>query len=290
MAAGVRLVAVWRAILSRSEALVRSPALAYARRVIAGLDDPEILHEALIRPLNARVPYPGSVVVDRPEWFQLFTPAFRDGGMNEVSRVQLADDRADAAIDQILGQYAAQGIRFHWKITPFCRPRDLAERLARRGMIACRCIVMAADVDELQLRPVPDVTVERVDETLVDVFADVSARGWNTAAAPLADLQRRMLTDPEGRHHSFLARVDGEPAGAASDVQLERSAYFMGGVVLPAFRGRGVYRALLAARLAHAAAAGVRLVTTQAMADTSAPILARLGFHTVATIDVFTNR
>jgi len=40
----------------------------------------------------------------------------------------------------------------------------------------------------------------------------------------------------------------------------------------------------IAARLRHVAAAGLRLVTTQALATTSAPILARLGFVTVAEI------
>src|SRR5688572_5336184 len=85
-------------------------ALAYPRRVIAGFDRDEILHEAVVRPQSARVPFPGSVVVDRPGWFQILTPAFRDGGLNEVSSAVLADDEADAVIDATLAQYAAQGI------------------------------------------------------------------------------------------------------------------------------------------------------------------------------------
>ena len=67
----------------------------------------------------------------------------------------------------------------------------------------------------------------------------------------------------------------------------ERSAYLVGGVVLPAFRGRGVYRALIAARLRHARAAGVAVVTTQARAATSAPILARLGFVALVECESF---
>jgi len=35
----------------------------------------------------------------------------------------------------------------------------------------------------------------------------------------------------------------------------------MGAVVLPAFRGRGIYRALVAARLAHARSFGIELAT-----------------------------
>jgi hypothetical protein len=285
---------------------VRSPALAYAARVIklhgptgliAGLDHDEILHEALVRPLGARVPFPGQRIVDRPGWFQILTPSFRDGGLNEVSQARLADDEADAVIDATLAEYAALGLRFKWVISPTCRPRDLAQRLARRGMLPRRSVVMAADIADLHPLPAPDVTVERVDESTVDIFSDVVAAGWGMPAAPLADYQRAVLAadrlagrSRSQRYGTYLARIAGEPVGGGNHVLFERSAYLMGAVVLPQARGRGAYRALIAARLADIAATGVRLVTIQAIAETSAPILARLGFTVVAELDVFLNR
>ena len=60
-----------------------------------------------------------------------------------------------------------------------------------------------------------------------------------------------------------------------------------GGAVAPRFRGRGVYRALVAARLELARAAGLAGVAVQAMPDTSAPILAWLGFTEVGRLQVF---
>ncbi|MBL9101843.1 MAG: hypothetical protein JNL82_12845 [Myxococcales bacterium] len=258
--------------------------------MIAGFERDEILHEALVTPRSALVPFPGVTVIERPGWFQLISPPFRDGGLNEVSRAQLADDEADAVIDATLAQYAAQGIRFKWVVTPSCRPLDLRERLARRGMLHRRCIVMAADIADITVPPTPDVTVEPVDVDNVDAFADVVTTGWDTRGSPLADLQRAQIADPARRHRGFLARIDGRPVGGANHIVLARSAYFVGAVVLPPFRGRGVYRALIAARLAALAAAGLRLVTIQALADTSAPILTRLGFVPVAELDVFANR
>jgi GNAT superfamily N-acetyltransferase len=58
-------------------------------------------------------------------------------------------------------------------------------------------------------------------------------------------------------------------------------AYLFGAQVFPAFRGRGIYRALVAARLGFLAARGVSLAVTQARAATSAPLLERFGFETV---------
>jgi len=56
---------------------------------------------------------------------------------------------------------------------------------------------------------------------------------------------------------------------------------------LPPFRKRGLYRAMVAARLAHARAHGIPLATSHAREATSAPILAALGFDTVCRIGVY---
>ena len=75
------------------------------------------------------------------------------------------------------------------------------------------------------------------------------------------------------RHHQALGAF-GEP-----DVDLFAGLY--GGGVEPAYRGKGIYRALVAARADEARRRGYRYLTVDA-ADTSAPILARLGFEALA--------
>ncbi|MEV7990578.1 GNAT family N-acetyltransferase [Streptomyces sp. NPDC086077] len=55
-----------------------------------------------------------------------------------------------------------------------------------------------------------------------------------------------------------------------------------GGTTLPEWRGRGVYRALVAARAKIAAARGLTYLHVDA-SDDSAPILRRLGFHAVTS-------
>ena len=56
-----------------------------------------------------------------------------------------------------------------------------------------------------------------------------------------------------------------------------------GGATLPEARGRGAYRALVAARWEDAVARGTPVLVTQAGAM-SRPILARLGFREVCEI------
>jgi GNAT superfamily N-acetyltransferase len=55
-----------------------------------------------------------------------------------------------------------------------------------------------------------------------------------------------------------------------------------GGATLAEWRGRGIYRALVARRAQLAAARGVRYLQVDASSD-SAPILQRLGFQPLAT-------
>lgn len=66
------------------------------------------------------------------------------------------------------------------------------------------------------------------------------------------------------------------PPGAGSFARL------LGGSTLPQWRGRGIYRALVAARAQRAAARGVRYLQVDASGG-SAPILRRLGFRAVTT-------
>jgi GNAT superfamily N-acetyltransferase len=75
--------------------------------------------------------------------------------------------------------------------------------------------------------------------------------------------------------------VDGEPAGAAGmSLYPPAAAILQGGAVRPKFRGRGIYRALVAARQEIARQDNVDGLTVWG-GDMSAPILEGLGFHKV---------
>ena len=256
--------------------------------MLAGFSREELLHEVLVAPRAALVPVADTRVIERPGWWQVVTPSFAQGGMNDVACTELSEADADRVIDETIDSYVRLGIRFRWKVGPEVKPADLADRLARRGLKRSEGLAMAraaAGAPEAD----PALSVEEVSLASLDDFNGVMAAGWGVDAAPFAALHRRMVVDPARRNHLFLARIDGTPAATATYAACGRSAYLMGGVVLPAFRGRGLYRALVSARLRHAAARGLPLATTHAMAETSAPILARLGFETVCAVASFSS-
>lgn len=76
----------------------------------------------------------------------------------------------------------------------------------------------------------------------------------------------------------LVAYVDGRAAGAAGLSMADGVARLWGGAVREEFRRRGVYTALLAARLRYAVEHGARLALVKGRVETSGPILRRVGF------------
>jgi GNAT superfamily N-acetyltransferase len=244
----------------------------------------EILAEIIECPREAFVSVPDLQLIVRPGWRQLLTPSLKRGGLNEVSVSQVSEADAERVIDETFAQYRAHGCKFVWRLGPDSSPH-LGARLAARGLPHTRSDGMARST-EMDVAIEPRITIERVDASNVDVYTRTMAAGWDMDPGPMAAVNELVAGLPQpARHNLFLARWDGEPAATAGAATFDRSIYLLGGVTLEAFRGRGMYKALVAARLAFARARGVSLATSHARADTSAPILARLGFETLCHYD-----
>jgi GNAT superfamily N-acetyltransferase len=238
------------------------------------------LEEVVVTPRRAFPQLPDLQVIERPGWLQIVTPSIKSGSLNEVIYSLLDEQNADAAIETAVAIYRDLGLKFRWNAGPGSGPNDLGKRLERCGLAPSQGRGMARSTD------VHDVVgVAEVDHTTVDDYTHVMASGWNAESAPLQSLHRHLLA--EGRQRLFIAYCDGVAAAAGRYVPFARSAFLMGGVVLERFRGRGLYRALVHARLSHARARGISLATTHARESTSAPILEKLGFETVCTIPMY---
>jgi GNAT superfamily N-acetyltransferase len=119
-------------------------------------------------------------------------------------------------------------------------------------------------------------------DVMVTGFASPDEQGVpSDESYPRERVERAMgdMASAEG-FSRLLARRDGAPAGGASLRLSEGVAHLCGAATLPAHRRRGVQSALLAARLAIAAAAGcdVAVVITQP-GSKSQENVQRQGFH-----------
>ncbi|MHC4450577.1 MAG: GNAT family N-acetyltransferase, partial [Planctomycetota bacterium] len=191
-------------------------------------------------------------MLERPGWVQVTDPNAKTDYRNLVLRSVLEADEADGRIEAAKRHFAELGVDFRWWVTPSSRPLDLAERLERHGMhLADTVIGMVAEAELFSSGGSPEIEIRRVEADDLDIYADITSRGWGSP--PAARERFRRIAEAEfqtlGERATYLATYRGEPAATAGLSFLENSAHFAGSVVLPEFRGRGIYRALIEERM-----------------------------------------
>lgn len=230
------------------------------------------------------------VIVDRtPERIVELNPNFPIPGPNHVCEVRCEPERVSAVVGEARRLAREHGLHCSWILDHDARPEDLPERLAAQGIHRESDVLVMVLPAEAELGP------GRARVQLVDALGDldtfmaaeaVQAAAFGGGPAPR---QEGRFTDgrDEPTRHFFLALLDGEPAGAGWATVHDDGVLMNGGAVAPRFQGRGVYRALLAGRLALARRAGAPGLVTLGRPDTSAPILARLGFTEVGRLGMY---
>ena len=97
--------------------------------------------------------------------------------------------------------------------------------------------------------------------------------------------ERWATTADDPSRWGYLALVEGVPVAEGWVRRTVHGPLWLaGGVTLPSFRGRGIYRALVRARWDDAVRLGAGALVVNANVDTSYPILERLGFRAVGRI------
>ncbi|MEV6314635.1 GNAT family N-acetyltransferase [Streptomyces sp. NPDC051776] len=227
---------------------------------------------------NARVERTGAVVR-------------RVGAEDDWSAVlwsDLDEATADAEIAEQARYFSSLGREFEWKLYGYDAPRDLGARLGAAGFVPePEETLMIAETAALRTdaEPPPGVQVHRVtDAAGVDLVVQVHETVFGMRHAFLRkQLLDQLAHDPDAV--SIVVAMAGELPVCSARMELYASTDFAGlwgGGTLPAWRGRGIYRALVAHRARIAAARGFRYLQVDA-SDDSRPVLQRLGFAPLTT-------
>jgi GNAT superfamily N-acetyltransferase len=231
----------------------------------------------------------GSLSWDRsgPLWRGVF-PA---SGFVSYESLEGVDD-VDALIADTVAFYAGipQVAEFEWKTRGHDWPADLGARLEVHGLEVEEIeTVMVGEASGLavDVELPAGVSVRRVDQlpdrdALVVEASEVAARifGDGPSGAEMLDRLDRM----QGLEQFWVAEADGRVvcSGRLALVEGTEFAGVWGGSTLPEWRGKGIYRALTAARARAALAEGVRYIHSDCSAM-SRPILERSGLVAVTT-------
>lgn len=220
-------------------------------------------------------------------------PVLRTTGFGDQGWITYRDlggldgDALDALIARQVAFFADRGERFEWKYHGHDLPTDLPERLRAAGLepeeqetvVVARVADLAVDAappDGVTIREV----FEREDLRRIGAMEEAV---WNDDHSWMESLAEEREADPDGLR-IFLAE-SGDTVVSAGWARFPSGTEFAtlwGGSTLPEWRGRGIYRSLVAHRAKLAAERGCRYLEVDA-SDDSRLILERLGFVAVTT-------
>ncbi|WP_338087737.1 GNAT family N-acetyltransferase [Nocardioides lijunqiniae] len=235
-------------------------------------------------------------VVGARSWDQagpLWRATYGDSGLVSYrSLAELDRNAVKALVHETVAHFVAEeGVAsFEWKTRGHDRPAELTTWLAEWGFVAEEVeTVMLGEAAALMDAPAPPegVIVRRIDDqpdraALLDAAADMQAGVFGHGGGGAELLER--VERNQGGTEVWVAEADGTivSAGRLEVVPDTECAGLWGGATLPEWRGRGIYRALTAARAASALARGVRYLHSDCT-EMSRPILERSGLVAVTT-------
>ncbi|HKW70679.1 MAG TPA: GNAT family N-acetyltransferase [Candidatus Dormibacteraeota bacterium] len=238
-------------------------------------------------------PAPGVEVIETPRYRITIVQDYPIPGPNAASWISCRPEESNQVIDEVREVFAARRLPFMWilnpEIEPKAFPRYLAARAVHPDPTAPESAVMVLPVEAsiespriegLEMRDaLADAESFRsADAVNAEAFGD-AARG--VTAEQRAGQERRRQDQIAARNRRvLLATIDGEPAGSSGMTLFPEGAIINGGAVREKFRGRGIYRAMVAERLRMAREAGTAGLVVWG-GPMSAPILSKLGFEKV---------
>jgi GNAT superfamily N-acetyltransferase len=177
----------------------------------------------------------------------------------------------DGQVEPLVARMRKLPGHVEWKYYSHDGP-ELRERLLAAGLVPeDEETVLVAEAASIPPPP-PDVELRLA----TDAFDELAAR-----------IFKRRVELPE-QAVAVVAMADGEPVSGGR-VDFEDGVEFaglFGGITLPEYRGRGLYRATVARRAELARERGYRWLFSDSL-PTSRPILERLGFVAITTTTPF---
>ncbi|GAB3458057.1 GNAT family N-acetyltransferase [Actinophytocola sediminis] len=204
------------------------------------------------------------------------------GAIRQLVADTLAHYRADPAVERV-----------KWKTRGHDHAPGLHDALVDHGFEPGEpeSIMLGETAGLIADVPLPDgVSLRRVvaEPEVRAMSAMVAVAFGDDDAGPIADALLRRLALGDGME-LWVAEADGRfvSAGRLEPVAGSDFAGIWGGATLPAWRGRGIYRALTVARARSALATGKTLIHSDSTED-SRPILERAGLVRASTTTPYT--
>ena len=212
---------------------------------------------------------------------------------NLCGDARFSDREADSLIERVRARYG--DLAFGWVTGPSSRPADLPERLRNAGLENADSIAGMVLTDlAVPIEVNPAIRIREFTWPEATLLSEMMARAYGSPTDVIRLFNELLAaTSVKIKSRGYFAYLDGqdEPAAWSFLVYLPDSPIVLlgGAATLEEQRGHGLYTALVARRIADARADGRTVAIIQADRRTSASICAKLGFHEVCGLEIFTS-
>ncbi len=202
---------------------------------------------------------------------------------------QLDENNADPTIREEIAYFKKLKIAddLEWKLFDYDPPADLKDRLIAHGFVPqdpdAVLILDLQAVPPVLLEPIPQEVQRITDEARLSEIVTIHKGVWDEDNDWLVKSLARTLREKPQELSVYIAYVDGNPASAGWIDYHEGNPFagLWGGSTLPEYRQRGLYTALVKARVQEAKARGIRYLTIDA-SPMSRAVLEKFGFRLLA--------
>jgi GNAT superfamily N-acetyltransferase len=201
-----------------------------------------------------------------------------EGAFNFICNWSFDEKTAMQAVKAQADYFRQLGETLIWRVYDHDKPSNLAQCLTEQGFEASpQGTLMVLPLDDNTLAESGhDIRLVTSSDTLRDYVAVAELAFADDDIGDVEYFEKLMAANDFAL---FCGYADGEPAVSAL-LQIQPDSVFgllFGGGVPPAHRGKGFYKASVAARAALARSQGLKYLATDAR-ETSRPILESLGF------------
>jgi hypothetical protein len=235
------------------------------------------------RQQRIEIEFPGMQKEITPHVVRFVRPG---SGMNFVLYSWLDDVDVEAVIREQVAFFRQWDQPFSWKVFDHDQPKNLGERLIQNGFVRQeRDDIMILDLRNVQaalLEPVSADIHKIVRREQIQDVIHVEEQVWGRNFAWITERMGAHLELP-GYLSVYVAYVAGDPACTGWTYFYEDSLFagLWGGSTIAAYRGQGLYNAILAVRVQEAMQRGYRFLTIDA-GPMSRPIVSKRGFRLLA--------
>ena len=216
-------------------------------------------------------------------------------GLNCVGLSKLSGESAEVVIRKVIACYSERKKNFTWLVGPSSSPHNLGSLLEKNGLIKIPQVCMSgmhAHLKELKVKGNEDVRVEKKPISKITEYADLlaSAYGFGESVEAFAIRSKLIVHSGDGGnlYLAFLENKDNPVAyGVSVYYEKEKVVILQGSGTVGAFRRKGIYTKLVAARIADACDMGMETAVIQAINSTSMPICQKIGFQKISDIDLY---